>query len=323
MRPSLMRPSLMRPSLMGPSLLRFLLVWVLLGSVLGLGTLGFHLIEQWQWFDSFYMALITLTTVGYSEVLPLSQAGRVFNSVLMLAGVTVVFVSIGILADTVIKLELADYFGRRRRIRMFSGLSNHYIVCGAGRVGRGVVEELLRAEVRLGVIDNDPERAQWAIDREIPVLIADATKDDTLREAQIDRARGLVAAISSDAENVYVTLTARSLNPDLRIAARSSDEQAEDKLRTAGATAVFTPYSFIGYRLAQSLLRPHVLSFLDVASAFSRESGQDLEIGQVPVRASSATVSQTFGGIPNPAEIRGYCVSHPKTFERDDFQSIE
>ena len=276
------------------SLSRILLVLGLLSAVLGLGTLGFHVIEGWLWFDSFYMALITLTTVGYNEVLHLSQPGRVFNSMLMLSGIMVVFVSIGIMADTLIKLELADHFGRRRRKRMLSGLSNHYIVCGAGRVGRGVVEELLRSRVPLVLIDSNADRAQWAIDRDIPTLVADATQDETLREARIDRAKGLVAAISSDAENVYVTLAGRSLNPELRISARSSDEQAEDKLRPAGANAVFTPYPFIGHRLAQSLIRPHVLSFLDLASAFGKSSGHDLEIGQIPVTSSSKWVSKTL-----------------------------
>ena len=279
---------------MRASLSRIFLVLGLLATALGLGTLGFHVIEGWLRFDSFYMALITLTTVGYNEVLPLSQPGRIFNSMLMLSGIMVVFVSIGIMADTLIKLELADHFGRRWRKRMLSGMSNHYIVCGAGRVGRGVAEELLRSRAPIVLIDNNAERAQWAIDRDIPVLVADATQDDTLREARIDRAKGLVAAVSSDAENVYVTLAGRSLNSKLRISARSSDEQAEDKLRTAGATAVFTPYPFIGHRLAQSLIRPHVLSFLDLASAFNKASEHDLEIGQIPIRASSKMVSQTL-----------------------------
>ncbi len=131
---------------MRASLSRLLLVLGLLTTVLGLGTLGFHVIEGWLWFDSFYMALITLTTVGYGEVSPLSQPGRIFNSMLMLSGILIVFVSIGIMADTLIKLELADHFGLLRRKRMLSGLSDHYIVCGAGRVGRGVVEELLRSQ---------------------------------------------------------------------------------------------------------------------------------------------------------------------------------
>ncbi len=273
---------------------RLLLILGLLTAVLGSGTLGFHVVEGWAWFDSFYMALITLTTVGYGELYPLSTQGRVFGSVLMISGVTVTFVSIATLADLAIKLELADYFGRKRRQRMFDKLSNHYIVCGAGRVGRSVVDELRRNGVSVALVDENAERAQWALDQDIPTIIADATRDDTLREARIDVATGLVAAISSDADNVYVTLAARSLNPDLRIVARASAEQAEDKLRTAGATTVLTPYPFIGHRLAQSLLRPHVLSFLDVASAFSKGSDKDLEIGQVCVSDSSVVASKTL-----------------------------
>ena len=271
-----------------------LVIFGLLSVVLAAGAVGFHVVEGWAWFDSFYIALITLTTVGFGEVFPMSTQGRVFASIFMLSGVTAMFVSIALLGDLVIKLELADYFGRRRRERMFGKLSDHFIVCGAGRVGRCVVEELLRSGVEVSVIENDPEQAKWALDRDLPVVVADATHDDTLRAARIESAAGLVAAIASDAENVYVTLTARVLNPKLRISARASDEQAEDKLRTAGATTVLTPYPFIGHRLAQSLLRPHVLSFLDVATAFSKSSERDLEIGQVRVSPSSPVVSKTL-----------------------------
>ena len=122
------------------------------------------------------------------------------------------------------------------------------------------------------LIDDNPERAKWGTEQGMMTLIADATKDETLREARIEKAKGLVAAISSDAENVYVTLSAKVLNPQLHIAARASDDQAEEKLRRAGATTVLTPYSFIGHRLAQSMLRPHVISFLDVASAYGRRT---------------------------------------------------
>ena len=279
---------------MRASLSRLLLVMGLLTTVLGLGTFGFHMIEGWMWFDSFYMALITLTTVGYSEVMPLSQPGRIFNSMLMLSAIMVVFVSIGIMADTLIKLELAEHFGGRRRKRMLDGLSSHYIVCGAGRVGHAVVEELLRSQATIVLIDNDAKSAQWAIDQEIPAVIADATQDETLQEARIERAKGLVAAIGSDTQNICVTLAARSLNPEVRISARSSNAQAEGKLRTAGATAVFSPYPFIGHRLAQSLIHPHALSFLDVASAFNQASGHNLEIGQISIAPSSKKASQTL-----------------------------
>ena len=158
--------------------LRVTIVLAVLATVIAAGTIGYHLLEGWPWLDAFYMTLITLTTVGYGEVLPLSDQGRMFNSVLMIAGVTVTFTSIALLAELIIKLELADFFGRRRRIRMFEGLSNHYIVCGAGRVGRHVVEELLRSNVSVVVIDNDEGHAKWATDRKIPTIIADATRDD-------------------------------------------------------------------------------------------------------------------------------------------------
>ncbi len=273
---------------------QLLLTFGLMTLLLAAGTAGFHLIEGWPLFDSFYMTLTTLTTVGYQEVHPLSFRGRVFDSALILGGVIVLFVSIAILADLVIKLELADYFGRRRSRKMLEKLSDHYIVCGAGRVGRGVVGELRRSGVPIVLIDNSKERAQWGIDLGIPTLIADATLDETLRQANIERAKGLVAAIASDAQNVYVTLSARVLNPNLLISARATDEQAEEKLRRAGVTTVFTPYTFIGHRLAQSMLRPHVMSFLDVASAFGRGSELEIEIEQVRVSGTSRVASKTL-----------------------------
>jgi voltage-gated potassium channel len=269
-------------------------VFALMSALLIGGTIGFQVVEGWSAFDSFYMTLTTLTTVGYQEVHPLSFHGRLFASGLILGGVGSVFVSIAILADLIIKLELADYFGQRRSKKMLVHLSNHYIVCGAGRVGRGVVAELRRSNAPLVLIDSDPARAQWGIDLGIPTLTADATRDDTLREARIEKAKGLVAAIASDAQNVYVTLSARVLNPGLLISARATDEQAEEKLRRAGVTTVFTPYKFIGHRLAQSILRPHVMSFLDVASAFGRGSELDLEIEQVRVSESSTVASKTL-----------------------------
>jgi voltage-gated potassium channel len=259
-----------------------------------IGTFGFTLVEGWSLFDSFYMTLITLTTVGYGEVHPLSPRGRLFASALMLMGVTAVFVSIAILGETLLRLEMSDYFGRKRRDRMLRDISGHYIVCGAGRVGRSVIQELLRSNATVVLIDNSIDRARWATDKGVITLVGDATKDEVLRQARVETAKGLVAAISSDAENVYVALSAKVLNPRLVIAARASDEQAEEKLKRAGATTVFTPYSFIGHRLAQSMLRPHVASFLDVASAFRHSSDLDLEIEQVQIQSSSALASKSL-----------------------------
>lgn len=262
--------------------------------LLTLGTLAFHWVEGWSLFDSFYMTLMTLTTVGYGEIYPLSTAGRVVASTVMLAGVIAMFIAVGLLVDVIIKLELADYFGRRRRQLMLDKLNNHYIVCGAGRVGRSVVRELQRSGAQVLIIDSSAERAEWGIREGIPTLVADATEDETLRRAHVELAKGLVAAISSDAENVYVTLSARVLNPNLIISARASHEQAEEKLRRAGATTVLTPYTFIGNRLAHSMLRPDVLNFLDVASAFIGGSDLDIVTEQVFVGIDSPLRGQTL-----------------------------
>jgi voltage-gated potassium channel len=279
---------------MQPAVRRVVALLALIASLLIFGTLGFHWVEGWTLFEGFYMTLMTLTTVGYGEVHPLSFSGRIVAAALMLGGVATVFISIGVLVDFIIKLELADYVGRKRRQRMLERLTDHYIVCGAGRVGRSVINELRRSGVPVLLVDSDPQRVEWGTKEGIPTLVADATQDETLRKARIMQAKGLVAAISSDAENVYVTLSAHVLNPSLIISARATDEQAEAKLKRAGATTVLTPYGFIGHRLAQSMLRPHVLSFLDVASAFAGNGDLQIETEQLQINEKSALCGRTL-----------------------------
>lgn len=265
----------------------------LLMAVILVGTLGFHWIEGESLFDSFYMALITLTTVGYQETITLSQAGRYFNAFLILAGFSVVFVVLGILSQTLPKLELLDYFGQRKINRMIHKLSNHYIVCGLGRVGRGVIRELQRDGGKVVAIDKDPGFAHWARDHDVLLITADAATDETLDRAGADRAKGLVAAISSDAENLFITLSAHVLNPDLRIVARAAEDTARSKLLHAGAQVVFSPYAFTGFRLAQALVRPHVSGFLDVAAAFEG-SDVDFEIQEYQVAADAPYADKTL-----------------------------
>ena len=265
-----------------------LIVGLLIGSLL-LGTLGFHWVERWSLFDSFYMALITLSTVGFAEIHPLTEGGRLFASILIILGVASTLVSITLLGDYLIQLELADYFGRRRNHRMLKKVKNHYIVCGLGRVGRSAVRELQRNKVSLVAIDRTSERAGWASERGIPTLVGDSTEDQTLVEAGIHSAKGLIAALSSDADNVYVTLSSRGLNSGLLIAARAADEAAKENLRRAGANTVLTPYTYVGHRLAQSMLRPHVSSFLDVTTVF-READLELDFEQFRVSKASRAV---------------------------------
>lgn len=284
---------MMQPSPAPPrALVHVLRLVSLLIAVIVVGTLGFHWIEGESLFDSFYMALITLTTVGYQETITLSQAGRYFNAFLILAGFSVVFVVLGILSQTLPRLELLDYFGRRKTTRMINKLSNHYIVCGLGRVGRGVIRQLQRDGGRVVAIDRDPRFAHWARDHDVLLVTQDATTDETLERAGADRAKGLVAALSSDAENMYVTLSAHDLNPNLRIVARAAEETARGKMLRAGAQVVFSPYVFTGFRLAQALLRPQVSSFLDVAAAYDG-SDVDLEIEEYRVEPDAPYVNKT------------------------------
>ncbi|MGA3091028.1 MAG: potassium channel protein [Terriglobales bacterium] len=262
-----------------------------LALVVGVGTAGFHFIEGWPWFDGFYMVITTLTTIGYEEVHPLSHAGRVFNVFIILGGVSLVFLAIGSLTQALLEFELQNFFGRRRMERDIGRLTGHYIICGAGRVGRSAARELARRPAQFVIIENNEAKARKFASENWLMLIADATQEQTLRDAQIDRARGLVAATTTDATNLYIVLTARSLNPDLRIIARASEDMAEKHLRSAGADAVVCPYVFAGQRIAQSFLRPHVVSFLDTATT---HLGMDLEIGEVPISSRSRFAGTTI-----------------------------
>ena len=255
-----------------------------------IGTAGFHFIEGWTWFDGLYMIVTTFTTIGYQEIHPLSHAGRIFNLALIVSGVSLVFLGIGSLTQALLEFELASFFGKRKMEREISRLSDHYIICGAGRVGRSAARELARRPAPLLIIEQSETKAarfsgEWLI------MIGDATQEQTLRDAHIERARGLVAATTTDATNLYIVLTARGLNPRLKIIARASEEDAEKHLLTAGADSVVSPYLFAGQRIAQSFLRPHVVSFLDTATT---HLGMDLEIGEISVPKHSSFAGKTI-----------------------------
>ncbi len=241
---------------------RAALIAALLLITVCVGTLGFHRIENYSIFDAFYMTLITITTVGYQEIHPLSHAGRVFNSFLILFGVSAMFFAVGAVTQTIIELELQDRYGKRRKKRMIAKLENHFIVCGFGRVGRNASSELQHAKVPFVVVDRSEEPAERAMRAGMLAVVADATRDESLREVGVTQARGLIAALPSDAENLFIILSAKTLNPKLNVATRASEEEAEQKLRRAGADTVFAPYTMAGHRLAHALLRPHVVEFL-------------------------------------------------------------
>lgn len=270
---------------------RLILVGIVVLAILAGGTLGFIFIENYPPFDAFYMTLITITTVGYQEVHPLSQAGRVFNSFLIFFGVTIMLLAIGGVTQAVIELELYQYFGKRRNKKMIDKLNDHYIICGFGRVGRGAATELQRAGVPFLVVDKDEDRVEWAMKMEMLAVLADATSDETLRDAGVLRAKGLIATLSSDADNLFVILSAKALKPTLLVSARIASEETERKMRLAGADYVFAPYDMTGNRMAQVMLKPHVFQFIDFTT---KSLGLDVGIEQVRVPPASEFVSKSL-----------------------------
>jgi voltage-gated potassium channel len=270
---------------------RLILISTALVAILAGGTLGFIFIDGYPPFDAFYMTLITVSTVGYAEVHPLSHAGRIFNSFLILFGVTIMLLAVGSMTQAIIELELNQYFGKRRNKKMIDKLNDHYIVCGFGRVGRGAASELQRAGVPFLVVDKNEDRVEWAMKAGMLAALADATNDETLRDAGVLRAKGLIATLSSDADNLFVILSAKALKPSLLVSARIATEETERKMRLAGADYVFAPYDMTGYRMAQVMLKPHVFQFIDFTT---KSIGLNVGIEQVRVPSSSEFVSKSL-----------------------------
>jgi voltage-gated potassium channel len=266
----------------------------LIAFTLLVGTLGFRLLEDYPLFDAFYMTLITITTVGYQELRPLSHAGRVFNSFLIFFGVTAMFVAVGAMTQTIIELQLQDRYGQSRKKRAIMRMKDHFIVCGFGRVGRNAAFELQRAGVPFLVIDRNEQRVERATQAGMLAILADATRDESLREAGVERARGFIAALATDADNVFVILSVKTLNPGLTVVTRASEEDSEEKLRRAGADTVFSPYSIAGHRLAQALVRPHVVQLLDFAG---QAIGLDVTMEQLRVEPEAVLRSHRLGDL--------------------------
>ena len=273
------------------------LVVALLALLIGAGTVGFHSIEGWGWFESFYGTLMTISTIGSKPEDLLSPRGQIFNVVVMFAGLIVVGFAIGSVTAAVVQFELSSFFGRRRMEKEIAKLKNHYIICGVGRVGRRIASEISARGFPLVVIEKEPARAQWAQEHNFPVIVGDASNEAVLRQAHIDHARGLASAVTSDAQNVYIALTARSLAPDLPIVARAAEEDAESKLIKAGATAVVSPYSFAGQRIARTLMRPRVQRFIDTAFSPLAEGGLDLQVEELRISEECAMANQTLAQV--------------------------
>jgi len=263
------------------------------------GTIGFSVIEGWSLPDSFYVTVQTLTTVGYGDIPPRSVAGRGFAVLIMLIGVGGVALAASTIVQSVVQSELVSTFGQRRQSKRMSKLHGHYIICGSGRVGSHLVRDLQRADEAFVIVENDGSRAAEFSQRGFNVLVGDATLEETLREAGVERARGLAACLPNDADNVYVVLTARDLNPQLHIVARAAEEQAEAKLVRAGANHVVAPTIIGGHRMAVSLTKPAVGEFFDSIT------GSKLGLGfeQVLVERGSPLVGKPLRETPIRAEL--------------------
>lgn len=268
---------------------RILLAVLVMLVVFLVGTAGYVAIEGASFEDAAYMTVITLSTVGYREVFEMGPWGRVWTSLLLAFGIAAVFAAFGLITSMVVSGEVGRLMGIRKLHARIEQLEDHVILCGFGRVGSSLARELLARNLPLVVIDNDVKRTREAEELKLLYVLGDASEEDTLAEAGIRRARALVAVLAHDADNLFVTLTARSLRPSLYIVARAEQMSTESKLRRAGANRVVSPQNIGAMRIANILTRPHVVDFVDVAA-----KGVELEMDEFVIHDDSPICNQTL-----------------------------
>lgn len=252
----------------------------LLAFVIAAGTSGYVLIERWSAWDAFYMTMISITTAGYREVHPMSRAGELFTVLVLTFGVATVLYTFSTVMARLVEGDLQSRWISLRRSRMLDHLQDHFIICGFGRMGRIIADEFARQSVPFVVIEKDGARVSEALDAGYLAVEADASSEVVLGRVRIAHARGLIAAVSTDAENVYAVLTARLLGPDLFIIGRAETADAKSKLLKAGANRVISPYHIGGLQLAQTALRPAVVDFVQLATT---SENLDLNMEQVRI----------------------------------------
>lgn len=234
-------------------------------ALMVLGTFGYHTLMGWSLLDSLYMTVITLATVGYKEVHILDPVGKVFTIAMIIFGVSIVFWAGASLVEAMVGEQIWHAFQRKRMDKHLSTIRDHYIVCGYGRMGQQIAKDFRAENTPHVVIEMNPEQLPKLIAQDIPFVEGDASDDKVLRAAGIERAKGLITVAPSDEDNVFITLSARALNPNLYIVARSIQEENENKLKMAGANRVMSPYVLGGRRMSAAVLRPNVLDFLELA----------------------------------------------------------
>jgi voltage-gated potassium channel len=258
--------------------------------VIAFGTAGYQLIEGWNFLDALYMTIITLTTVGYREVHELSSRGMIFTIVLLMVGVGTFLYALSAGAKIILEGELQELFGRKRLEKKIKELKGHYIVCGYGRMGKIICRELKAKNVPFVAIERNGDFLNNRLDDFLGIS-GDATNDDILREAGIERAKGLISVLPNDALNLYVVLSARELNPDLHIVARAGEEGSENKLLRAGADKVVSPYHIGGLRIAHTILRPAVVDFIEFAT---KTGNLELQMEEVTIPEGSSMADKSL-----------------------------
>lgn len=259
--------------------------------LLSLGTGGYMIVEGWRFLDALYMTVITLGTIGFKEVHDLSDQGKLFTMLLVVFGVSTLGYMVSSVAQLMFEGQIHRIIGRKKVEKKIDALNEHYIICGFGRIGSMICRELAANEVPFVVVEHNIEVLEHIEDNRYLWMKGDATQDDTLVKAGIQKAKGLVSVVTSDSENVYITLTARGLNPDLHILARSGEEGTELKLKRAGANKVVSPYAIGGMRMAQSILRPNVVDFIEIATASEH---LDLQMEEINIPNDSDFAGQTL-----------------------------
>jgi voltage-gated potassium channel len=271
---------------------RLLIALIAILVLIVVGVLGYMVIERYTLMDALYMTVITLTTVGYGEVQPLTDAGRVFTMLLLILGVGTLAYGISNLVEYVMTGSVSGRLARRRMNNRIEGLTNHVIICGYGRVGRSAALSLQQNDRPALVIEKDELNASLAREEGSLVLVGDASRDDILREGGVERAAGMLVCAGDDTLNLFVVLSARALNPQLHIVARSIDPENESKMRLAGADRVVSPYRIGGRHMANIMIRPHVTDFFDVVTL---ENGQELWVEELLIREGSRLAGRTLG----------------------------
>lgn len=294
---------------------KFKMILMILAGVVVFGTVGYTIIERWTLLDALYMTLITLSTVGFGEVYALSPPGKIFTIILVVMGVVGVAYTLSVVGQMIVEGEIKKLLGRKKMEKGLKELKDHYIVCGFGRVGGRIAKELSVRRIPFVVIENDPQRIEQAERDGFLFVQGDSTVDQTLIDAGIEKARGLITAVANEADGVFIVLSARQLNPGLFITARAESDEGKKKLLRAGANKVISPYKIGAIRMALATLRPNLVDFMKVVT-FDRDTG--LTIEEIQIKPNSSLVGSSLKVCPIRKEL-GIMVVGIKKMGKDVF----